>query len=105
MPDTDTQTDLIRPLFDNIIVKEVDPPEIRKSGLLVPDNSREQHPPQEGIVIAAGPGLDWWGTQGIEMPVKRGDKVVFPWQVGTYIEVEEEKLLVMRVVLLLAVLP
>lgn len=105
MSNTDTQTDLIRPLFDNIIVKEVDPPEIRRSGLLVPETGREQHPPQEGIVIAAGPGLDWWARNDIEMPVKKGDKVIFPWQVGTYIEVEEEKLLVMRVVVILAVLP
>ena len=51
------------------------------SGLLVPPGSHEP-PPQHGIVLAVGPGLDWWEQAGIRMPVKPGDHVVFPASAG-----------------------
>lgn len=89
---------VLEPLFDFIVVREVEPPEMRQSGLVVPiDRARDSRPPQEGIVIAAGPGLDWWESAGVEMPVKPGDHVVFPWSAGSYVEVDEEKLLLLRV--------
>lgn len=93
----------LRPLFDQIVVRELEPPDVRKSGILVPDGVNSRHPPQEGIVVATGEGQDWWQHVGFEMPVRPGDKVMFPWQVGTYVEVEEEKLLVLRVGMLLGV--
>lgn len=94
----------LRPLFDYIVVKEVQPPDLRRSGLALPAGTRDEQPPQEGIVIAAGEGQDWWEHVGITMPVKPGDHVMFPPQAGTYIEINEEKLLVMRVVQLLGIL-
>jgi co-chaperonin GroES (HSP10) len=92
----------LRPLFDQIVVKELAPPDQRRSGLLLPAE-HHRHPPQEGIVVATGAGQDWWAHVGFEMPVKAGDHVMFPWQVGTYVELDEEQLLVLRVSMLLGV--
>ncbi len=94
---------LLRPIFDRVIIKELEPDRVRRSGLVVPAGSREL-PPQHGIVIAVGPGLDWWESAGVRMPVKPGDHVVFPASAGSWVEVEEEKLLVCRVGELLGVL-
>ncbi len=48
--------------------------------------------------------MDWWKSAGVEMPVKPGDHVVFPAEAGTWVEVDDERLLVCRVVELLGVL-
>ena len=93
----------LRPIFDRIVIKELDPDRVRRSGLLVPPGSDEP-PPQHGIVLAVGPGLDWWDHVGVAMPVKPGDHVVFPAAAGTWVEVDEERLLVCRVGELLGVL-
>ncbi len=93
----------LRPLFDRIVIKELEPDRMRQSGLVVPPGTRES-PPQHGIVLAVGPGLDWWGSAGVDMPVRPGDHVVFPAQAGTWVDVDEERLLVLRVVELLGIL-
>ena len=93
----------LRPLFDRVVVKELEPDRIRQSGLLVPAGTHEP-PPQHGIVLAVGPGLDWWEHVGVQMPVKPGDHVVFPASAGAWVEVDEERLLVCRVGELLGVL-
>ena len=93
----------LRPLFDRVVIKELEPDRMRSSGLLVPPGSNEP-PPQHGIVLAVGPGLDWWESAGITMPVKPGDHVVFPASAGAWVEVDEERLLVCRVGELLGVL-
>ena len=94
---------LLRPLFDQVVIKELEPDRVRRSGLVVPPGTREP-PPQHGIVLAVGPGLDWWESAGVQMPVKPGDHVVFPASAGTWIEVDEERLLVCEVGELLGVL-
>ena len=93
----------LRPLFDRIVVKELDPARMRRSGLVVPPGTNEP-PPQHGIVLAVGPGLDWWAQAGVSMPVHPGDHVVFPASAGAWVEIEEERLLVCRVVEILGVL-
>src|SRR3954454_5397758 len=93
----------LRPLFDRVVVKELEPDRIRQSGLLVPAGTHEP-PPQQGNVLAVGPRLDWWEPAGIPMPVKPGDHVVFPASAGAWVEVDEERLLVCRVGELLGVL-
>jgi chaperonin GroES len=95
----------LRPLFDQVVVQELKPDEQqRSSGLVVPATRAEARmPPQEGVVVAVGPGLDWWSGAGIEMPIKPGDKVMFPYTAGVYVEVGEQKLLVMRVGMILGV--
>jgi chaperonin GroES len=93
----------LRPLFDRVVIKELEPDRVRQSGLLVPPGSHEP-PPQHGIVLSVGPGIDWWESAGVQMPVKPGDHVVFPASAGVWVEVDEEKLLVCRVGELLGVL-
>src|ERR671929_1598915 len=94
---------VLRPLFDRIVIKELEPERFRASGLLVPAGSNEP-PPQHGIVLAIGQGLDWWDHVGVRMPVSPGDHVVFPASAGAWVEVDEERLLVCRVGELLGVL-
>lgn len=93
----------LRPLFDRVVVKELEPDRVRQSGLVVPAGSRED-PPQHGIVLAVGAGVDWWESAGVRMPVRAGDHVVFPSTAGSWVEVDEERLLVCRVTELLGVL-
>jgi chaperonin GroES len=93
----------LRPLFDRVVIKELEPDRLRQSGLLVPPGSHEP-PPHHGIVLKVGPGLDWWVTAEIKMPVRPGDHVVFPASAGAWVEVDEERLLVCRVTELLGVL-
>ena len=93
----------LRPLFDQIVIKELDQDRVRRSGLVVPPGTHEP-PPEQGIVLAVGPGLDWWAGAGVEMPIEVGDHVVFPASAGVWVEVDEERLLVCRVTQLLGVL-
>ena len=93
----------LRPLFDRVVIKELDPDRVRRSGLVVPAGSNEP-PPQHGIVLAIGLGIDWWESAGVSMRVKPGDHVVFPASAGAWVDVEEERLLVCRVGELLGVL-
>jgi chaperonin GroES len=93
----------LKPLFDQVVIKELEPDRVRRSGLVLPPGDHEA-PPQHGIVLAVGPGLDWWSHVGVKMPVTPGDHVVFPASAGVWVEVEEERLLVCRVGQLLGVL-
>jgi chaperonin GroES len=93
----------LRPLFDRVVIKELEPDRVRRSGLLVPPGSHEP-PPHHGIVLAVGPGIDWWEAAGVAMPIAVGDHVVFPASAGSWVDVDEERLLVCRVSDLLGVL-
>ncbi|MSX02424.1 MAG: co-chaperone GroES [Actinobacteria bacterium] len=93
----------LRPLFDRVVIKELEPERFRRSGLLVAPGNNEP-PPQHGIVLSIGLGIDWWQSAGVQMPVAPGDHVVFPASAGVWVEVEEERLLVCRVGELLGVI-
>jgi chaperonin GroES len=104
IPDpTESVRHQLRPLFDQVVIKELDQDRVRRSGLVVPPGTHEP-PPEQGIVLAIGPGLDWWAGAGVEMPVQPGDHVVFPASAGVWVEIDEERLLVCRVTQLLGVL-
>lgn len=104
IPDpTESVRHQLRPLFDQIVIKELDSDRVRRSGLVVPPGTHEP-PPEQGIVLAVGPGLDWWAGAGVEMPVEVGDHVVFPASAGVWVEIDEERLLVCRVTQMLGVL-
>lgn len=95
----------LEPLFDRIVVKELEEGEqTRNSGLLVPATATQNMgPPNRGVVLEVGGGTDWWESVGVEMPVSVGDEVMFPRNAGLWIEVEDEQLLVLRVGELLGV--
>ncbi|MEA2154458.1 MAG: chaperonin GroES [Solirubrobacteraceae bacterium] len=86
--------DVLRPLFDQVVIKELEPESMRKSGLLVPQGTHDV-PPNEGIVLAVGDGPP--DIPDFRMPVEPGDHVVFPRSAGVWVEVEDERLLVCRV--------
>jgi len=93
--------DALRPLFDQVVIKELEPDRMRKSGLLVPQGTHDL-PPNEGIVLAVGDGPP--DLPDFKMPVAPGDHVVFPRSAGVWVEIEDERLLVARVRELLGVI-
>jgi chaperonin GroES len=99
-------TEVLRPLFHQVAIKEDETGdgELRESGLLIPATAESALPPRNGTVVAVGPGDDWWESANVVMPVKPGDRVVYPQRAGSYVQVGEEKLLVVCVHHLLGVL-
>ena len=84
----------LKPLADRIIVKQSEAEEKTKSGILLPDAAKEK--PTKGKVIAAGPGrLDDNGKR-MELGVKTGDTVYSGKYSGTDVEVDGEKLVILR---------
>jgi chaperonin GroES len=73
----------IRPLHDRVIIRRLDEEEKTKGGLIIPDTAKEK--PQEGTVIAVGPGKQEDGKV-IAMDVKAGDKILFGKYSGTEIK-------------------
>jgi chaperonin GroES len=84
----------LRPLGDRVVVKPTPREEVTKSGIVLPDTAKEK--PQEGTVIAVGPGalLDD-GSRG-SMDVKEGDKVLYAKYAGTEFKVDEDELLIVK---------
>ncbi|HEX3318261.1 MAG TPA: co-chaperone GroES [Solirubrobacteraceae bacterium] len=93
--------EVLRPLFDHVVIKELEPDRMRKSGLLVPQGTQDM-PPNEGIVLAVGEGPP--DLAEFKMPVAPGDHVVFPRSARVWVEIEDERLLVCRVRELLGVI-
>lgn len=83
----------IRPLHDRVIVKRLEEDEKTKGGLIIPDTAKEK--PQEGKVIAVGPGKQDDGKL-ISLNVKPGDKVLFGKYSGTEIKLAGEEHLILR---------
>jgi chaperonin GroES len=83
----------IRPLHDRVIVKRIEEEEKTKGGLIIPDTAKEK--PQEGRVIAVGPGKQDDGKV-IPLGVKAGDKILFGKYSGTEIKLDGEEHLILR---------
>ena len=83
----------LQPLGDRIVVKAVEQETQTKSGLYVPDTAKER--PQEGTVVAVGPGRVTDEGKRIEMDVKAGDKVVYSKFAGTEFTDDGEELLIL----------
>jgi chaperonin GroES len=83
----------IRPLQDRILVERIEE-EVKKGGIIIPDSAKEK--PQQGKVIAVGPGkVDEKGNR-IAMEVKKGDTILFGKYSGNEIRIGEEEHLIMR---------
>ncbi|HEX9272551.1 MAG TPA: co-chaperone GroES [Candidatus Binatia bacterium] len=83
----------IRPLHDRVIVKRIEEQEKTKGGLIIPDTAKEK--PQEGRVVAVGPGKQDDGKV-IPLGVKAGDKILFGKYSGTEIKLDGEEHLIMK---------
>ena len=84
----------IRPLHDRVIVKRMDEERKTASGIVIPDTATEK--PDQGEVIAVGPGKKDDSGKTIAMDVKVGDRVLFGKYAGQGVKVEGEEVLVMR---------
>jgi chaperonin GroES len=84
----------IEPLGDRVVIKPTPKDEVSKGGIFLPDTAKEK--PQEGKIIAVGPGrLTEDGTR-IAMEVKKGDKVIYSKYAGTEFKLGDEELIIMR---------
>ena len=91
----------LQPLEDRVVVKPSEEEEMTTSGLVIPDTAKER--PQEGEVIAVGPGRFEDG-QRIPMDVKVGDTVIYSKYGGTEVKVEGEEYLILSARDVLAVI-
>ena len=83
----------IKPLEDRIVIRQVDAEQVTASGLVIPDTAKEK--PQEGEVVAVGPGrIDDNGNR-VPVDVAVGDKVIYSKYGGTEVKVSGEDLLVL----------
>ncbi len=83
-----------RPLHDRILVRRVESDGRTKGGIIIPDTAKEK--PQEGEVIATGPGARNEQGEIIALDVKQGDRVLFGKWSGTEIRLDGEDLLIMK---------
>mgnify|MGYP003609168066 FL=1 len=93
MADTATKIK-IQPLGDRLIVKAVEPKEVKKSGIIIPETAKEK--PQEGEVVAVGKGKTTEDGKLIAMEVKLGDHILYGKYSGTEIKINDEEYLIMR---------
>jgi len=84
----------IKPLADRVVIKPDEVMETTKSGIVLPDTSKEK--PIEGTVVAAGPGKVTEDGKLINMSVKVGDKVLYGKYSGTEIKLDDDEYLIMR---------
>ncbi len=91
----------LRPLGDRVVVKPLPREEVTKSGIVLPDTVKEK--PQEGEIIAAGPGRMHEGKREA-MDVKVGDKVLYAKYAGTEFKLDDDELLILSEKDILAVL-
>ena len=84
----------IRPLHDRVIVKRMEEERKTASGIVIPDTAAEK--PDQGEVVAVGPGKRDDSGKLIAMDLKVGDRVLFGKYAGQTVKVEGEELLVMR---------
>jgi len=83
-----------RPLADRIVVKRIDAEEKTSGGIIIPDTAKEK--PQEGEVLAVGPGARDESGKLIALDVKVGDRVLFGKWSGTEVKLDGEDLLIMK---------
>jgi chaperonin GroES len=85
---------VVKPLEDRVVVKPSTEEERTKGGIVLPDTAKER--PQEGEVIAVGPGKLLDSGERAPMDVKPGDKVIFAKYGGTEIKIDGEEYMILR---------
>ena len=93
---------MIKPLGDRVVVKALPQEEKTKSGIVLPDTAKEK--PQQGEVIAVGPGRLLENGQRATIDVKAGDKVFFSKYAGNEVKIDEQEYLILREMDILAVI-
>ena len=83
----------IKPMSDRIIIRPTEQEDMTQSGIILPDTAKER--PQEGEVLAVGPGRYLDNGKRLEMEIKAGDKVIYSKYAGTEIEADDGELLLL----------
>ena len=83
-----------RPLHDRVLVRRIDAEEKTAGGIIIPDTAKEK--PQEGEIVASGPGGRGEQGQLIPIDVKPGDRVLFGKWSGSEVKIDGEELLIMK---------
>ena len=83
-----------RPLHDRVVIRRIEGEDKTKGGILIPDTVKEK--PQEGEVIAVGPGARDENGKLVALEVKAGDRVLFGKWSGAEVKIEGEDLLIMK---------
>jgi len=83
-----------RPLHDRVVIKRVEAEEKSKGGIIIPDTAKEK--PQQGEVVAVGPGGRDENGKLIPMDLKAGDRVLFGKWSGTEVKLDGHELLIMK---------
>jgi chaperonin GroES len=83
-----------RPLHDRVLVRRVKEEEKTKGGIIIPETAQEK--PQEGEVIAVGPGARDESGKVVELDVKVGDRILFGKWSGTEVKIDGEDLIIMK---------
>jgi chaperonin GroES len=83
-----------RPLHDRVVVRRLDAEEKTAGGIIIPDTAKEK--PQEGEIIAVGPGARNEQGQIVALDVKAGDRILFGKWSGTEVKIDGEDLLIMK---------
>ena len=83
-----------RPLHDRVVVKRASTESKSKGGIIIPDTAGEK--PQQGEIVAAGPGARDETGKVVALDVKKGDKVLFGKWSGTEVKIDGEDLLIMK---------
>ena len=83
-----------RPLHDRVVVRRLDSEEKTKGGIIIPETAKEK--PQEGEVIAVGPGARDEAGKLVALDVKKGDRVLFGKWSGTEVKLNGEDLLIVK---------
>jgi chaperonin GroES len=83
-----------RPLHDRVLVRRIDAEEKTAGGIIIPDTAKEK--PQEGEIIATGPGARNEQGQLVPLDVKAGDRVLFGKWSGTEVKIDGQDLLIMK---------
>ena len=83
-----------RPLHDRVVVKRIEAEQKTAGGIIIPDTAKEK--PQEGEVVAVGPGARNEKGELVALDVKAGDRVLFGKWSGTEVKVDGQDLLIMK---------
>ena len=83
-----------RPLHDRVLIKVLESEEKTKRGIIIPDTAKEK--PQEGEIVAVGPGAKTEDGKTVKMDVKVGDKVIFGKWSGTEIKIDNIEYSIMK---------
>ena len=83
-----------RPLHDRVVVRRLESEEKTKGGIIIPDTAKEK--PQEGEIVAVGPGARNDKGELVALDVKAGDRILFGKWSGTEVKIDGEDLLIMK---------